>query len=303
MKKELYLKKLKIGLKQWLEVLPYIGISLILMGMFVFYPLVHNIQISVADYNIIGNQVNKYIGLQNYTKMLQDPKYLISLRNTLLYTLITVPGQMIFGLILACLINSPIKGKTMFKVINYLPVITSWVIVSLIFKYLFMSGKGGFVNYFLMNVGVIKHPISWLQREWTANIVLWMFGIWKGVGWVMIIYLAALQGISKEIYEAGQIDGAGPLNSFIYLTVPMVKNTTTYLLTVLTIGAFGAYIHVMMITEGAPLGSTNQIMNYMYETAFSKYNYGYSAAQAITVGLMIFILTMIQRKVSKETVN
>lgn len=303
MTKKPFVKGIKNGIVQWIEVLPFIGISLILMGLFVLYPLVRNIQISMSDFNIIGNQVTKYVGIQNYSKMFHDTNYIISLRNSLLYTLVTVPGQMILGLILACLINSPVKGRTMFKIITYLPVITSWVIVSLIFKYLFMSGKGGLVNYFLMNIGLLQNPVSWLQGEWTANFVLWLFGIWKGTGWVMIIYLAALQGLSKEIYEAAQIDGAGKLKTFLYITIPMVKNTTIYLLTVLVIGAFGAYIHVMMITEGAPLGSTNELMNYMYDTAFSKYNFGGSAAQAIFMGLTIFILTMIQRKLSKETVN
>ena len=119
----------------------------------------------------------------------------------------------------------------------------------------------------------------------------------------MVIYLAALQGVSREVYEAAQIDSAGPLQTFWRITVPMVKNTTLYLMTVLTIGGFGAYIHVMMITEGAPLGLTNQIMNLMYFTAFSKYDFGYAAAQAVAMGAMIFILTMVQRRLTRETVN
>lgn len=283
--------------------LPFIGISLILMGTFIFYPLCRNIQISFTDFNVIGNSINKYVGLKNYLNMFGDPKWWISLRNTVLYALVTVPGQMFLGLVLACLINKVSKGKTFFKVVTYLPVITSWVVASLIFDYLFTSGKAGLINYVLLQTGLLSEPISWLQHEWTANMVLWIFGIWKGIGWVMIIYLAALQGVSKEIYEAAEVDGISALQSFFYITIPMVKNTTMYLVTTLTIGAFGAYIHVMMITEGGPLGTTNQLMNYLYDSAFSKFDYGYSAAQAVVMGIIIFVLTFVQRKVQKEEIN
>ena len=119
----------------------------------------------------------------------------------------------------------------------------------------------------------------------------------------MIIYLAALQGVSGDIYEAAQIDSANSIQIFFRITIPMVRNTTLYLLTVLTIGAFGAYIHVMMITEGAPLGTTNELMNLMYDTAFSKYDFGSAAAQSVLMGLMIFLLTLVQRKVTTETIN
>lgn len=195
-------KQIVKGINQWLHVLPFIGISLVLMGMFVFYPLCRNIQISFSDFNIIENSVTCYVGGKNYLSMFQDSKWLIAFRNTLLYTLVTVPGQMALGLILACLINTVTRGKTFFKVVTYLPVITSWVVVSLIFKYLFMSGKGGLVNFLLMETGLIHVPVAWLQNEWSANFVLWLFGIWKGIGWVMIIYLAALQGVPTQIYEA-----------------------------------------------------------------------------------------------------
>jgi multiple sugar transport system permease protein len=291
------------GFRQWMRVLPFIGPGLVLLILFVFYPLVRNILMSFTRYDIIQNKAAEYLSFSNYAAMLMDPKYLLAFRNTVLYTVITVPGQMFLGLILACLLNAPIRGKTVIKVISYLPVLTSWVIVSLIFKYLFMSGKSGLANYFLLQTGLVSKPIAWLQNEWTANAVLWLFGIWKGVGWVMVVYLGALQTVPNDIYEAAQIDGSGPLRTFFSMTVPMVKNTTLYLTTVLMIGGFGAYIHVMMITEGAPLGTTNQIMNLMYDTAFSKYDFGYAAAQAVTMGLIIFLLTLTQRRVTTEIIN
>lgn len=296
-------RKFMIGSQQWLKALPFLIFGFVLMAMFILYPLIRNIYISFTDFNVIKNEMTEFVGVKNYLDLLKDKNYLIAFRNTLLYALVTVPGQMFFGLILASLVNSVRKGQTFFKVVCYLPVITSWVVVSLVFKYLFMSGKGGLINYALMQLHLIRQPIAWLQSEWTANVVLWLFGIWKGVGWVMIIYLAALQGVPSEIYEASEIDGAGAVRRFFSMTLPMVRNTTNYLLTVLTIGAFGAYIHVMMITEGAPLGTTNELMNYMYNTAFSTYNIGSAAAQAVLMGVIVLILTMIQRRVSQDQVN
>lgn len=296
-------KRVALGCRQFASALPFLAAGFILTGMFILYPLLRNIWISFTDFNVIKNEVTEYVGLKNYLDLLKDPNYLISFRNTLLYVLVTVPGQMVFGLILACLINSIHRGQTAFKVICYLPVITSWVVVSLVFKYLFMSGKGGLINYVLLRLHLIQRPVAWLQNQWTANLVLWLFGIWKGVGWVMIIYLAALQGVSKEIYEAAELDGAGGIRRFVSITIPLVQNTTNYLLTVLTIGAFGAYIHVMMITDGAPLGTTNELMNYMYNTAFSTYNFGSAGAQAVIMGVIVFILTLLQNKVSKDQPN
>lgn len=296
-------RKFMIGCQQWLKALPFLIFGFVLMAMFILYPLIRNIYISFTDFNVIKNEMTEFVGVKNYLDLLKGKNYLIAFRNTLLYALVTVPGQMFFGLILASLVNSVRKGQTFFKVVCYLPVITSWVVVSLVFKYLFMSGKGGLINYALMQLHLIRQPIAWLQSEWTANVVLWLFGIWKGVGWVMIIYLAALQGVPSEIYEASKIDGAGAVRRFFSMTLPMVRNTTNYLLTVLTIGAFGAYIHVMMITEGAPLGTTNELMNYMYNTAFSTYNIGSAAAQAVLMGVIVLILTMIQRRVSQDQVN
>ena len=295
--------RLRRGGRQWGKALPFILPGFVLMALFILYPLLRNVWISFTEFNVIRNEAVRFVGLQNYADVIRDRQYLTAFRNTLLYTVITVPGQMFLGLVLASLINSVRRGQTVFKVICYLPVITSWVVVSLVFKYLFMSGSGGLVNYFLMSLKLIRQPVAWLQGEWTANLVLWLFGIWKGVGWVMVIYLAALQGVPTSVYEAAEIDGAGRVRRFFSMTLPMVRNTTNYLLTVLTIGAFGAYIHVMMITDGAPLGSTNELMNYMYNTAFSSYDIGSAAAQSVLMGVIVLVLTLIQRRVSKDQIN
>jgi multiple sugar transport system permease protein len=294
---------LRRGCRQWLAALPFIGVGLALTGLFVLYPLARNFQMSGFAYNILQNKTGDFLGLASYGRMLLDGEWRVALRNTGLYALVTVPGQMLSGLILACLLNALGKGRTVFKVIAYIPVITSWVVVSLLFKYIFASGNGGLVNYGLMRLGVLRKPVAFLQQEWTANLVLWVFGVWKGTGWTMVVYLAALQGVPGQVYEAAVMDGAGRMQSFRRITIPMVKNTSLFLLTALTIGAFGAYIHVMMMTGGAPLGRTRQLMNYMYQTAFVQYDFSYAAAQSVMMGGMIFALSALQRKISKEVVN
>ena len=293
-------KRLKKGAQGWLRALPFILPGLILVAVFVVYPMLFTIRISLSEYKIVQGDIT-FIGLENFKNVLAGgSRFWYAYRNNFLYAIVTVPFIILGGMFFAYLINNLRRGQGIFRVGFYLPVITSWVVVSMVFKYLFMSGKGGMVNYILMQLHLVESPVSWLQHTWTANLVLWLFGIWKGTGWVMVIYMAALQGIPQEIYEAAELDGANGIRRFFAITLPMVRNTTNYLLTVLTIGAFGAYIHVMMITDGAPLGTTNELMNYMYNTAFSTFDFGSAAAQAVLMGVIVLLLTLLQRRVSRD---
>lgn len=292
--------KFSKGLKRWIEVLPFIITGLILLSVFVVYPLIRNIYMSFTEYNILLSKTEKIVYFDNYVKAFNDPKVHMAFVNTILYGLITVPFQMIFGLILAAVINSKIKGKLFFRVLYYIPVISSWVVVSLIFRYLFESGKGGFINYILMNLKLIKAPIAWLSNRWTANIIIWALGIWKGIGWVMIVYLAALQGINKSYYEAAEIDGANGIQKFLYITIPSVKPITFYILVNLIIGSFNVFIQVLMITNGGPMGRTEVLLSYMYKVAFTEFKFGYSSALSVLMGLVIFTITIFQQRLFKD---
>ena len=286
-------RKMQAGLQQWMQALPFLLAGFVLMALFVLYPLVRNIWISFTDFNVIQNRPNAWVGLRNYLSLLSDQNYRIAFRNTILYALVTVPGQMACGLVLACLVNSVRRGQTAFKVICYLPVITSWgVDMGCFGAWAGKMAAGGPANFYEEGY-FCDYPPAYM-------LVLWLFGIWKGTGWVMVIYMAALQGIPQEIYEAAELDGANGIRRFFAITLPMVRNTTNYLLTVLTIGAFGAYIHVMMITDGAPLGTTNELMNYMYNTAFSTFDFGSAAAQAVLMGVIVLLLTLLQRRASRD---
>lgn len=287
------------GFKEWLDAFPFIGLGIILLSVFVVYPQIKNIYMAFTNYNIMPGQPSEFVGLANFIRAFHSDKFWLAFRNTVLYGLVTVPGQMAIGLVIAVLINSVTKGKVFYRVMIYIPVITSWIVVSLIFKYLFTDGKEGFINYVLMSTHLISSPISWLQNTWTANFVIWILGIWKGIGWVMVIYFAALQGIPNELYEAAEIDGANSVQMFFNITIPLIKPTTFFILINLIIGAFGVFIQVMMITNGGPLGTTDVLLNYMYNRAFSDFEFGYASAMSVIIGVVIMVLTLFQKKLLK----
>ena len=152
-----------------------------------------------------------FIGLENFKNVLSGgSRFWYAYRNNFLYALVTVPFILLGGMLFAYLINNLRRGQTIFRVGFYLPVITSWVIVSLVFQYMFNNSDRGLINYLLVDVlHVMDDYVPWLLREWSGNAAIWLMGIWKNVGWSMLVYLAALQGIPKERYEAAELDGAG----------------------------------------------------------------------------------------------
>lgn len=299
-------KKTRLYLKQWWDVSPFLIIGLIGVAAFVIYPLFKGIYMSFFEYNILFPEKSTFIGLDNYVRAFNDTKFFLALRNTLLYSLITVPGQWVIGIYIALLINSKfVKHKVFFRTVYYIPVITSWVVVSFLFKYLFADGEYGFINFiFYKKLHLLSEPISWLQNEWTAMIVIWILGIWKGVGWVMVIYLAALQTIPRDYYEAAEIDGASTRHLFRFITLPLLKPTTIFIVINLIIGSFNVFIQVLLITNGGPMGKTEVLLSYMYKQAFNFYDFGYASAISVIMGIMIFLVTWGQQKsIGKEKIE
>lgn len=291
---------LKVRRKEWSELksaFPFMILGLIGVAVFVIYPMLKGIYISFFHYNIMPGAKSPFVGLDNYIKLLHDPKFYLALRNTILYGLVTVPGQWFLGLVVAVLIHSKfVRLKVAFRTIYYIPVITSWVIVSYLFKYLFASGENGLINFILLKLGILSTPINWLQNEWTALIVIWILGIWKGIGWVMVIYLAALQDIPSSLYEAAEIDGANARQIFGRITVPLLRATTLFIIINLIIGSFNVFLQVYLITNGGPLGKTEVLLSYMYKQAFQFYDFGYASALSVVMGLMIMMITWRQQK-------
>ena len=275
--------------------------GLILACVFVLYPMFFNIRISFSNYQIVERNII-FTGLENYIALFTErgDRIFLAMRNNFLYAVVTTPFIILFGLIFAVMVNSLKRGGVFFRTCFYLPVITSWVIVGNVFAYMFNAGQAGLMNYLLKDVfGVLDAYVPWLQRTWTANLVIWLLGIWKNIGWAMIIYLAGLQGISNDLYEASSIEGASKAQQFWYITVPLLKSTTFYVLVNMVIGAFGVFIQVMMLTGGNPRGTTGVLQYLLYDKAFNLFEFGQGAAIGMITALLILVTTVVMNSVFK----
>jgi multiple sugar transport system permease protein len=277
--------------------------GLLLFGTFIIGPMAYSFRISFYDWKIVNPENSDWLGLANYSRAVGDPIFRRAVINTIAYTLVTVPGQILIGLLVAVLINQEIRGRSFFRVVYYLPVITSWVIVSLLFEYMF-SGQAGLINYFLRDVlHLIPENILWLADPILAFVPIHLLGIWKGVGWSAVILLAGLQTIPEQLLEAAEVDGAGPLQRFISITLPLLRPTLVFLIVVLTIGGLNAYISNLLITNGGdPLDRTHFILTLMYEATFTKLDFGYGAAisyllTGIVFGISVFQIRLLRRRV------
>jgi multiple sugar transport system permease protein len=278
--------------------------GLTLFAIFIIGPMLYSFRISFYDWKIIKPENSEWVWLANYARALADPIFRRAVLNTLAYTLVTVPAQIIIGLLIAVLLNQKIRGQAAFRVIYYLPVITSWVIVSLLFEYMF-SGQAGLINYLLKDVlGVIPANIRWLADPILAFVPIHLLGIWKGVGWTAVILLAGLQAIPEHLDEAAQVDGAGKLQRFLYVTLPLLRPTLVFLIVVLTIGGLNAYISNLLITNGGdPLDKTHFILTLMYEATFARIDFGYGAAISYLLTIIVFLISLAQIRLLRRQVE
>jgi multiple sugar transport system permease protein len=288
----------KLGLNNLKTALPFILPGFILVSIFVLYPMIFTIRISFSEYQIVNREIT-WKGLDNFIAIFSDQnnKFWYALRNNFLYAIITVPCIIFLGMLFAFLINNLKKGKTLFKVGFYLPVITSWVIVGLVFQYMFNSSNRGLINYILVDVlHLTENYIPWLLREWTGNFAIWIMGIWKNTGWAMLIYMAALQGISKELYEAASLDGASSWQKFRKIVIPLLKPTTFYVLVNMIIGSFNVFIQVMLLTSGNPNGKTSVLQYLLYDRAFNQFEFGEASAIGMITSITILLVTILLNK-------
>ncbi|GKX31594.1 sugar ABC transporter permease [Vallitalea longa] len=290
----------KIYNKSWQAII-FILPGLILAVAFIFYPMLKNIQISFSDYDIISGKLT-FTGLDNFKALFTESqqRFFTAYRNNILYAVVVTPITLFLGLIIAVAINSIKKFSTTFKVIYYLPVITSWIIAGLVFKYLFNPGIQGPINYLLVNVlHITSTPINWLKTEWGGNISIWILGIWKNIGYAMLLYLAAIQGINKSYYEVAAIEGATGFQKLKNVTIPLIKPTTFFLTIQLLIGSFNVFLQVLVLTGGDPRGKTSVLQYLLYTRTFKLYKFGEGAAIGLITAISILIVTLILNKKMK----
>lgn len=267
----------------------------LIFAVFLFLPLFYSLRISFYDWNIINPSRSEFIGLGNYLQAFADPIFRRAVLNTALYAVVTVPAQMVLAVFLAVLLNQKLPGQAFFRVAYYLPVITSWVIVTLVFEYLF-NGQAGLINYLLTDVlHLVDRRIQWLSDPILAMVPLHLLGIWKGVGWSAVILLAALQSVPKNIYEAAEVDGVNAWERFRFITLPLLRPTLVFLLVLLTIGALNVYISGLLLTNGGdPLDLTHFVLTLMYEETFSNLEFGYGASISYLLTMFIFMISVVQ---------
>ena len=273
--------------------------GLAVFGMFTVYPIFRLLWMSFCDWSFASMLDQPFIGLANYCEVLGDGTFWTVFVNSVVYTLVTVPGQMALGLFTAVLINGIRRFGVTFRVINYLPVITSWVIASLVFRYVFNTE--GLLNYLLTNVvHVTSAHVRWLDTRWSGLAVAMILGIWKGVGWNMVVFLAALQQVPAELYEAAEIDGCGAWKKFVSVTLPSIRGTVLFALIMLTIGGFNVFTSIKMITGGKPAHQTDTLLTWMYYKAFSTGKFGYAAALSFIMALSLGLLAILQFKAMRS---
>lgn len=285
------------SVRQWLSAMPFILPGLILVAVFILYPMVFTIRIALSDYQIVQRN-SVFIGFANFASVLSGgSKFWYAMRNNFLYALVTVPVITLGGMVFAYQINNLRHGQGIFRVGFYLPVITSWVIVSLVFQYMFNSSDRGLVNYILVDVlGVIEDYVPWLLREWSGNAAIWLMGIWKNMGWSMLIFLGGLQSIPRDLYEAAALDGAGSWSRFWNITMPSLKPVTFYVIVNMVIGSFNVFIQVLMLTGGGPNGRTSTLQYLLYDRAFNQFQFGEASAIGMISAVVILAVTVFLNK-------
>ncbi|HEX6497428.1 MAG TPA: sugar ABC transporter permease [Micromonosporaceae bacterium] len=274
---------------------PYLLLApaLVLFAIVILIPVVKAVQVSLYEWSPIPGADNTFVGADNYLKAFGDHEFGRDVVNATVYMLVTVPGQIVVGLAVALLLYSRLPGRTLFRVLFYLPVVTSWVVVSLLFRYLF-SDEGA-LNWFLVDVlGVADHPVGWLGSRWTAMVALCTLGIWKGIGWTAVILLAGLQGVPVEHQEAAAVDGAGYLRRVWHVVLPALRRSLLFVTVLLGIGGFQAFIQVLLLTQGGPAGETEMPLTYLYRQAFDYLDFGYGSALAVLMTVVVLAVSVAQ---------
>lgn len=309
--------------KETLAGFTYLLPALIILIAFRIIPIIFSVRISLFDWGMAG--ARKFVGLQNYIDVLKDPIFWKSLLHTGWFVFLSVPLMLFISLFIALLLNTKIRGLGIYRTVYYLPVVTSIVAVSVIWKWI-LNPERGLLNYLLSFIGV--HNIRWLEDPRglfdiifsglgmklpevlvgpsIAMVALIIMAVWKGVGYNIIIYLAGLQNIPNQYYEAAKIDGAGRWSLFRNVTWQLISPTTFYILIISTIIAFETFAQVWIMTgppPGGPLGTTKVVMYYFYEQSFELWRLGYGAAIAFFAFLIILVLTILQRVFLEKRVH
>lgn len=273
--------------------------TFILLGVFIFWPIFYSFYLSLFKWNMISPR-KTFLGFQNYQDMFNDAVFWLVVKNTLLMAFFTVIVKMAISLYLAVQLNKKVKGSSVYRAIIFSPTFTANVAIAMVWAWIFEP------TYGLLRV--VMKPLGFPMIDWIHStthslpaviIVL----IWSGIGYDMVLFLAALKNISLEIYDAALVDGANPFQTFWHITFPLISPTTFFLLITGFINVLKAFDIVRIMTEGGPLNSSNVVVHFLYQNAFQWFRTGYASALALMLFVFIMFITLIQNRLSKRWVH
>ncbi len=263
--------------------------SLLIIGLFLIYPLIQTFVISLFHANL---DTFDFVGVRNYAGLLHDKVFNVSLFNTFFYVLLIVPMVVVMALVIAALMQGlHEKGKSLFRLVYYLPVVSTPVVVAMVWNWMYQPSFG-IINYLLHFVGL--GPYTFFSDQTTGVICLSFIVITWMVGQPVILYLASMDAIPGDLFSAAQIDGANRIQMFFKITVPLIVHTTLLIVITSTIGAFQVFVVILLITGGGPFHGTESLVFTIYQTAFVSFDYGKACAQSVVLFLIILAIALIQ---------
>jgi len=279
----------------------FLAPALLVLGVFFLLPVVAALGLSLTDYDLYALadiRHLRFVALGNYWNLLHQPKFWSALGHTFYFVVVGVPLSLMVSLGAALLLHSPlVRFKTVFRTALFAPVVTTVVAVAVVWRYI-LNTKYGLLNYVLGAVGI--HPVDWLGDPHWAMPSIIVFAVWKNFGYNMIIFLAGLQAIPKDLYEAARIDGASALQQFRHITLPML-GPTLLMVSILTVsGYFQLFAEPYVMTEGGPLQSTTSVLYLMYNEGFKWWNFGAASAVAFLLFVIMFVVTALMLRLGRR---
>lgn len=287
------------SLKEQLAGWGMIGPAVVLLLLFVFIPAVLAFGLAFTNARLISPQPAQFIGLDNFTRLFTDTTFFRALLNVGYFAVVVVPLQAGLALLLAIVVNKQTRGTTFFRTVYFLPVVTSMVVVSLL--WLFMYQQDGLINELISRItfGSIQGP-DWLANPATSMPAIIMMSVWQGVGFHMVIWLSGLQTISGELYEASALDGVTPWQRFRYVTWPGLRATRSLILVTITIQALSLFTQINVMTQGGPLDSTTTVLFEAFRSGFRQQETGYASAISLVFFALVLAIAAFQRFLTRE---
>ena len=295
-------KKKLTGRKRDERVAAYIFVApaVILLIAFLVVPMIYTVYFSGFKYQIMRPDAMKFIGFENYQKLFSDKNFWLALKNTVYFTVIVVPCQCALALALALLVSKKFRGVAVFRTMYFAPQLTSMVVISVLWSVLYNANPNtGLINSILVSLGM--SPIKFLSDANTAMNSIIFMSAWQGAGYQMMIFLAGLQGIPRDQYEAASLDGATKFKQFLYITLPGLKGTIKYVIMITMIQAMKLFTQPYIMTQGGPKNSTKTLVYYIYTQGFQKGNFGYACSIAAVFFVIVVCMSMAMKKVTAAT--